>query len=69
MPLPAETERLWRFLKDQSALAGFTLIGGTALTLHLDHRISEDLDFIWVGDMLPRPELDGLRRLAAGARI
>jgi hypothetical protein len=28
-------------------LAGFVLIGGSALALHIHHRISEDLDFAW----------------------
>ncbi len=32
---------------------GATLIGGTALTLLIDHRVSEDLDFFYFQDTLP----------------
>jgi len=53
-----ETERLWLALKDQPVLAGFTLIGGSALTLRVGHRISEDLDFVWSDRKLPRAALD-----------
>ena len=41
-----ETERVWKFLKDEPSLAGFVLVGGTALALRLGHRRSEDLDLI-----------------------
>lgn len=36
---------------------GFKLIGGTALSYHLNHRLSEDLDFC-ILDMLPREAID-----------
>jgi len=36
---------------------GFKLIGGTALSYHLNHRLSEDLDFCTL-DMLPRDAID-----------
>jgi hypothetical protein len=65
--LPPETERLWSFAREQSALAGFVLIGGTALALHLRHRVSEDLDFAWVEPRLPRARLDAFRLLASEA--
>jgi hypothetical protein len=65
--LPAETDRVWDFLKDQPALAGFVLIGGTALALRIHHRRSEDLDFAFPEDRLPRTRLEALRRLAAEA--
>jgi hypothetical protein len=38
--LAPETLRLWEFLSTQPALADFILIGGTALTMHIGHRIS-----------------------------
>lgn len=47
--LPLLTRRVYDLLSSQSALAGFTLIGGTALALQLDHRHSEDLD-LWLPD-------------------
>jgi hypothetical protein len=62
--LPAETERVWTFLAKQPALAGFVLIGGSALALRLRHRISEDLDLAFPGPRLPRARLDALLRLA-----
>ena len=37
--LPRDTEQVWNFLKDQPALAGFVLVGGSALTLRIDHRV------------------------------
>ena len=61
--LPPDTEALWHFLREQPLLRGFILIGGTALALHLRHRVSEDLDFIWLGLDLPRQRLDALREL------
>ena len=65
--LPPATEKLWHFARVQPALAGFTLIGGTALSLHLNHRISEDLDFVWLGTRLPRAKLNSFRRIAENA--
>lgn len=44
--LPPATDRLWALLQHAGELDGFVLIGGTALSLQLNHRISEDLDFI-----------------------
>jgi hypothetical protein len=56
--LPAETEKVWSFLRDQSALNGFVLIGGSALALTIRHRRSEDLDFVYPGLRRPRPRLE-----------
>lgn len=61
--LAPETKRVWEFLAGQPSLEGFTLIDGTALTLHLGHRLSEDLNFVTVSHRLPRPRLSGLVRL------
>ena len=47
--LRPDTLQLWDRLRDEPALAGFVLVGGSALALHLDHRTSEDLDFTYVG--------------------
>ncbi len=47
--LPPETERLWHRLQHEPLLAGWYLIGGTALSLLIGHRQSEDLDFAWPG--------------------
>lgn len=42
------------------------LVGGSGLSLRLNHRSSEDLDFAFFGDRLPRQRLDGL--MAASAK-
>lgn len=62
--LPAETKRVWEFLKEQPTLSGFVLIRGTALALRIEHRGSEDLDLAYPQRKLPRAALDALRRIA-----
>lgn len=52
--LPPATEAVWNVLGKSRALAGFTLVRGTALALRIRHRISEDLDFAWASGRLPR---------------
>lgn len=44
-----DTREVWEVLSESTRLDGFVLIGGTALTLRIGHRISEDLDFAYVG--------------------
>jgi predicted nucleotidyltransferase component of viral defense system len=65
--LPENTRKLWSILYGSAAsenLSGFVLVGGTALSLRIGHRISEDLDFIWAHDdslhdvKLPRQKID-----------
>jgi hypothetical protein len=58
--LAPDTLRVWEFLAAQPALGGFILIGGTALTMRIGHRVSEDLDLVTVADRLPRAALNGL---------
>lgn len=58
--LADETLKVWEVLKDNPLLDGFVLVGGTALSLHIHHRISEDLDFAYTGINLPRKRLDRL---------
>jgi hypothetical protein len=65
--LPAATERVWDFLKAQRMLAGFILVGGSALALRIRHRLSEDLDFAFPELKLPRARLDALLRQAVEA--
>jgi hypothetical protein len=65
--LPAATERIWNFLKEQRTLAGFVLVGGSALALRIRHRLSEDLDFAFPELKLPQTRLDALLRQAAEA--
>ncbi|WP_289509286.1 nucleotidyl transferase AbiEii/AbiGii toxin family protein [Hydrogenophaga sp. 2FB] len=67
--LRPDTEKLWHRLRDERALDGFILVGGTALSMHLNHRLSEDLDFMYLGKKLPRERLDLLRRILAAEGI
>ena len=52
-----ETAALFHELQGETSLSQFVLIGGTALGLHIGHRISEDLDFITLRQKLPRAAL------------
>ena len=65
--MPEATQKNFARLKDDPRLAGFTLVGCTALALQIGHRISEDLDFNIFGQKLPLQAIDGLLDdLAAG---
>jgi len=61
--LKPETQSLWDEIRDQPALHGFVLIGGTALAMHIQHRVSEDLDIAWPGHKLPRQRIAALRKI------
>lgn len=67
--LRPDTARLWEHLRDDRSLTGFVLVGGTALSMHLDHRLSEDLDFMFLGPKLPRGRIEALKRRALEAGI
>ena len=69
--LPPETRRLWERLRQEPLLAGFVLVGGTALTLRIGHRVSEDLDFACLDQLLPvrRLTLLGQRLHAHGITL
>lgn len=60
--LPPETQQLWDRLRLEPLLAGFVLVGGTALTLRIGHRVSEDLDFACLDNLLPVRRLTLLRQ-------
>lgn len=51
--MPDETRDLFGKLSKIDGMQNFTLIGGTALALQIDHRLSEDLDFNVFGEKLP----------------
>lgn len=61
--LPDSTRQLWERLQHEPMLSGFVLIGGTALTLRIGHRISEDLDFAYLGELLPVQRIQLLVRM------
>jgi hypothetical protein len=58
--MPQATQKNFAHLKRERRLAGFTLVGGTALAMQIGHRISEDLDFNIFGQKLPVKAIDGL---------
>jgi len=58
--MPESTRKNFDRLKEDSRLANFTLVGGTALALQIGHRISEDLDFNIFGEVLPTKAIDGV---------
>lgn len=60
--LPQPTKKLWLALRNEPLLNGGVLIEGTALTLRIGHRRSEDLDFAFLSDRLPKPAINLLRR-------
>ena len=64
--LPPATRAVWRRLENEEALRGFILVGGTALSLRIGHRVSEDLDFAFPGMNLPSGQLAALRKKFAG---
>lgn len=55
-----ETASLFRLLAQFPQLGAFTLIGGTAIALHIGHRLSNNLDFAFLGDRLPTSDIDHL---------
>jgi len=60
--LAPDTARVWRQLSGHPLLRGFVLIGGTALTMHIGHRVSENLDFAFTQPLghLPKPQIRAL---------
>ncbi|MDQ3193659.1 MAG: nucleotidyl transferase AbiEii/AbiGii toxin family protein, partial [Bacteroidota bacterium] len=50
--LSDKTKFVFEKLADEKFLNDYTLVGGTALSIQLQHRLSEDLDFIYDGDIL-----------------
>ena len=60
--LPKPTRELWLKLGEEPLLQGAILIGGTALTLRIGHRQSEDLDFAFLSEKLPTSAISLLMR-------
>jgi predicted nucleotidyltransferase component of viral defense system len=62
--LPPPTQAVFQALAANELTSGFLLIGGTALALHIGHRLSNDLDFIFCDrhGKLPTARIDALIR-------
>ncbi len=54
------TEALARHIAAESLLDHFLLVGGTALSIYLNHRLSEDLDFATTDKPLPKKAISTL---------
>jgi hypothetical protein len=65
--LTPEAERLWEWLQQQPGLSGFILIGGSALSLRINHRFSESLDLTCLAEKLPTKRLKTVHAAAATA--
>ena len=50
--IPEKTKIIFNKLSNSEFIKKYTLEGGTALSLQLEHRLSEDLDFIYDGTKL-----------------
>lgn len=55
-----ETEALAKRLSGEPLLKDFLLVGGTALSIYLKHRLSEDLDFATTEPTLPTQAISDL---------
>ena len=55
--LPDTHKLLSEFIANASFLEKYVLVGGTALSLHLCHRKSEDLDFFTYNDCFEKKEI------------
>ena len=50
--IPKNTKKVLETLSNTSFIKNYTLVGGTALSLQIKHRLSKDLDFIFDGETL-----------------
>ena len=60
MMMPQKTRAVFELLAKRVELKVYVLVGGTALSLQIGHRLSEDLDFCLFQDKLDSPTLDYL---------
>ncbi|PPC84860.1 MAG: hypothetical protein CTY35_00635 [Methylotenera sp.] len=68
--MPTATLKVYQALAQEEALRGVSLIGGTALSIQLSHRLSEDLDFFVLGDQLNSRALDEMvNRMSASHNV
>ena len=60
--MPPKTRQIFEQLAKEAALEKFVLIGGTALSIQIGHRLSEDLDFCLFADSMVTAPLDAMIR-------
>ncbi|MFL9609341.1 nucleotidyl transferase AbiEii/AbiGii toxin family protein [Methylobacillus sp. Pita2] len=57
---PPRTAEVFQALARQPLMSGFNLIGGTALSLQIGHRLSEDLDFWLPAEQMSSTRIDAI---------
>ena len=67
--LRPDTRAVWNAFDGHPLLKGFVLIGGTALTLRIGHRVSEDLDLAYTERKLPKVQIAALVKHLAGMGV
>jgi hypothetical protein len=50
--MPVNTQRVFQILSQSKFSNDYTLVGGTSLSLQIQHRLSEDIDLIFDGETL-----------------
>ncbi len=63
--LPANLRSVWPHVADCANRVGGVLMGGTAVAIHLRHRVSEDLDVITLEGFCGKAQEKRLRRTAS----
>lgn len=58
--MPERTRRVYQALAKEPLMSGFVLIGGTALSIQLAHRLSEDLDFWLPATSMSKERVDAI---------
>lgn len=58
--MPERTRRVFEVLAQESLMQGFVLIDGTALSIQIGHRLSEDLDFWLPATSLSKDRVDSI---------
>ena len=58
--MPERTRHIFEVLGQEPLMRGFVLIGGTALSIQIGHRLSEDLDFWLPGPSLSKERVDSI---------
>jgi predicted nucleotidyltransferase component of viral defense system len=51
--LPENTKKIFDLIAKEKFFQDYVLVGGTALSLQIQHRLSEDLDFIYDAETIP----------------
>lgn len=58
--MPERTRRVFQVLAQEPLMQGFVLIGGSALSIQIGHRLSEDLDFWLPGAAMSKDRVDAV---------